>query len=164
MLAVSARGDHPDTEVSGDAATLACAGECPIGRRAFLVQGALAAAAVALAACGDASGVTAPTLSGPETIDISAYSSLNTVGGVALVTVAGSRMAIVRTGPSSFVALSRVCPHQGGIVNTVSGGFQCPEHGARFNSTGQWTGGQRTGNLKSYNTSYDESTHILTIS
>jgi Rieske Fe-S protein len=162
MLEQPAREQHAER---GEHSALPCAAECAIGRRAFLVQGALAAAAVALAACGDgAGGVMAPTLSGPETVDVSAYSSLSTVGGVALVTVAGGRMAIVRTGASSFVALSRVCPHQGGIVNQASGGFQCPEHGARFDSTGQWTGGQRTGNLTSYTTSYDASTHILTIS
>ena len=73
-------------------------------------------------------------------------------------------MAIVRTASASFVALSRVCPHQGGIVNPSGSGFQCPIHGAQFSSTGTWTGGQRTSSLHAYNTSYDAVTEVLTIS
>ncbi|HEY0779534.1 MAG TPA: hypothetical protein VGD56_16320 [Gemmatirosa sp.] len=48
-------------------------------------------------------------------------------------------------------------------VNIVSSGFYCPNHGAEFNATGTWTGGQRTSNLTSYPTSYDPATGTLTI-
>ena len=155
-----------------------CAGDCAngrhaefaaaatnteIGRRTFLVQSGLLAAAAALAACGMAD-ATAPNLSGSATVDVNSNTSLSAVGGVALVTAGGAQLAIVRTGTSSFVALSRICPHQGGTVNRVGSGFQCPVHGATFNSTGTWTGGQRTGNLHAYTTSYDAATGILTIS
>ena len=54
-------------------------------------------------------------------------------------------------------------PHQGGIVNAISGGFQCPIHGATFDQTGNWIGGQRTSNLRSYATSYDSASGVLTI-
>ena len=86
-----------------------------IGRRAFLVQSGLLAAAAALAGCGTTSDISSPTLSSNTTVDVNSYSTLSAVGGVALVTAGGAQLAIVRTGSSSFVALSRVCPHQGGI-------------------------------------------------
>ena len=63
----------------------------------------------------------------------------------------------------SFVALSRVCPHQGSIVNVNGSGFLCPGHGATFTATGTWTGGQRTTNLHAYATSYDAASGVVTI-
>jgi cytochrome b6-f complex iron-sulfur subunit len=139
----------------------ACAG---IGRREFVVRSALLAAAAALAACGASSDLTAPTLpTTGNTINVASYLSLNSTGGVAMVSIGGVALAIVRTGPSSFVALSRICPHQGGTVQQSGSGFQCPVHGAMFSQTGQWVGGQNTTNLHAYNTSYDATTGILTI-
>ncbi|MEO7083610.1 MAG: Rieske (2Fe-2S) protein [Gemmatimonadaceae bacterium] len=135
-----------------------------IGRRTFLVQSGLLAAAAALSACAISGDVTSPTFSGSTTFDVNSNSSLSAVGGVALVTAGGAQLAIVRTDTASFVALSRVCPHQGGIVNRSGSGFQCPVHGATFNSTGVWIGGQRTSSLHAYSTSYDATTGILTIS
>jgi len=147
-----------------------CSGACapilavdsPIARRTFLVQSALLTAAAALAACG--ADTTAPTLPANSTVRVSDFSSLSTVGGIAMVTVSGAQLAVVRTDTNSFVALSRVCPHKGSIVNQSGTGFLCPNHGARFSSTGTWQGGERTGNLHSYVTSYDAATGILTIS
>ncbi len=107
---------------------------------------------------------TAPALpTTGNTIDVATYLSLNTTGGVALVSIGGVALAIVRTGATSFVALSRICPHQGGTVQPSGSGFQCPVHGAMFSQTGQWVGGQNTTNLHAYNTSYDATTGILTI-
>jgi cytochrome b6-f complex iron-sulfur subunit len=144
-----------------------CAAQCPlaaVGRREFIAQSVLAAAALALAACGGAGGdgATAPsTIS--SSIRVSDYPELASTGGVALVTVSGARLAIVRTGAASFVALSRVCPHEGGTVNQSSGGFTCPVHGARFSTTGTWLGGERTTNMRSYATSYDAASGTLSI-
>lgn len=134
-----------------------------IGRRTFIAQSALLAAAAALAACGSSSDISSPTLASGSSIDVSQFPSLATVNGVALVTVSGAQLAIVRTGSSSFVALSRICPHQGGTVQQSGSGFQCPVHGATFSQTGQWVGGQRTTNLHSYATSYDATTGKLTL-
>ena len=138
-----------------------------IGRRTFLAQSAVLAAIAALNACGaaDGGGFTAPDLSGSNsTIKVSDQPALSNVGGVALVTLVGSPFAIVRTGATTFLALSRVCPHQGSIVNRTSNGFLCPNHGAQFSSTGQWVGGQRTSSLRSYTTAYDATTDTLTVS
>lgn len=132
-------------------------------RRKFVSLGAYAAAAAALAACaGISEGVTSSTsLSG--TLKVSDFAALATVGGVAVTTLSGSPVAIVRTTSTAFITLSRVCPHQGSTVNAVSGGFKCPNHGATFSSTGTWTGGQRTSNMRSYPTAFDSAAGTLTI-
>ena len=68
----------------------------------------------ALAACGvSGSNVTSPTSITSTTIKVSDYPALASVGGIALVTISGAPLAVVRTGTSTFVALSRICPHQG---------------------------------------------------
>ena len=72
-----------------------------IARRTFIAQSVLAVAAIALSGCGDTP--TAPaSLDG--TIDVAAHPSLAAVNGVALVTISGSPVAIVRTGENTFVA------------------------------------------------------------
>jgi Rieske Fe-S protein len=140
----------------------ACSEGCAIGRRAFISQSALIAAATALAGCLTTGDPTAPT-SVNGSIKVSDYSSLANVNGVALATVNGADLAIVRTGATSFVALSRVCPHMGGIVNSNGNGFTCPRHQAQFSLTGTWVGGQPTSSLHSYPTTYDAGTGTLTI-
>ena len=133
-----------------------------VDRRTFLSQALLAAAATALAACGAGSDSTAPS-SISSSVNVSTYPTLASVGGVTAVSINGNPIAIVRTGTSSFLALSRVCPHQGTTVNVLSSGFYCPNHGAQFDATGTWIGGQRTSSLMSYPTSYDAATGVLTI-
>ena len=134
-----------------------------IGRRTFLAQSAILAAAAALAACGAGGSVTAPTLSGSTSIKVSDDPALASVGGVALINVSGSPLAIVHTDASTYLALSRICPHQGSIVNFTGNGFLCPNHGAQFTETGTWIGGQRTSSLRSYPTAFDSTTGTLTI-
>lgn len=135
-----------------------------LDRRAFLSRGMLAAAVLALAACGTNDSLTGPGTVGRLTIKIADYASLANVGGIALVSTSGAAIAVVRTGTSSFVALSRVCPHEGATVATDgTGGFTCPRHGARFNASGTWIGGQRTSSLRAYSTIYDDAAGTLTI-
>lgn len=137
-----------------------------IGRRTFLVQSGILAAIAALNACGSlgAADVTAPNVPANSTITVGNYPALASVGGVAMITVGSAPIAVVRTGTSDFIALSRVCPHQGGIVNFLHNDFVCPRHGATYDITGQWIGGQRAGNLHQYTTSYDATSGTLTIS
>ena len=146
-----------------DASTEITIVERGISRRVFVARGALAAAAALLAAACAGSDSLGPTLSGSATIDVSSYPSLANVGGVALVDIQGSPFAVVRTGTSTFLALSRICPHQGGLIVQSGSGFRCTVHGATFNSTGTWIGGQRTGSMRSYPTSYDSATSTLTV-
>jgi len=62
--------------------------------------------------------------------------------------------------PTSFVALQRACTHQGTEVNwnASKNEFICPNHGARFNTSGQNVGGQSTGALPSYTVSISGTT------
>jgi len=134
-----------------------------IDRRKFVSMGALAAAAAALAACGGlGSSITAPT-SVALTLKVSDYAALASIGGVALVSASGSPIVVVRTSSAAFIALSRICPHQGGTIDPASGGFLCPTHGARFNLNGTWTGGQRTSSMRSYPTTYDAVAGTVTV-
>ena len=154
--------------ISGACASCAARNEddqpATLGRRQFLSASLMAAAAAALAAC-SATGMTDAT--SPSSVGLSVkvsdYATLANVGGVALINASGSPIAVVRTGTSTFVALSRVCPHQGSTVNAVTGGFLCPNHGAQFDQNGTWTGGQRTSNMRAYSTSYDAATGTITI-
>jgi Rieske Fe-S protein len=135
-----------------------------IGRRTFLVQSGIMAAIAALSACGLSSAdVTSPTVPANSTITVSNYPSLANVGGVAMITLGSAPIAVVRTGTSSFLALSRICPHQGGIVQLSGNDFVCPVHGATYNLSGQWIGGQRASSLHQYATSYDAASGTLTI-
>lgn len=154
---------HDSTEGCGHCSAAGSTGAgSEIGRRTFLAQSALLAAAAALAACG-VSDATAPDLTGQATIKVTDYPALSSVGGIALVTIQGSPLAIVRTSTSTYVALSRICPHQGSTVNQSGSGFLCPNHGAQFSSNGTWVGGQPTSSLRSYATSYDATSATLTI-
>lgn len=131
-------------------------------RRSFLTISAYAAAAAALTACAMAESSTAPT-SLNATIKVSDFAALGTVGGVAVTNVSGTPIAIVRTGASTFITLSRVCPHQGTTVNATSSGFRCPNHGATFDMNGTWVSGQRTSSMRSYATTFDSAAGTLTI-
>jgi Rieske Fe-S protein len=135
-----------------------------IDRRVFLARSGMTAIAAALAACGLSNTPTAPgSLSQPITITVSQFPSLANIDGVAYVDANGNPLAVVRTSASSFVALSRICPHAGSTVNTASFGFLCPGHGAQFDFTGHNIGGQRTSSLTSYPTQYNAAAGTLTI-
>jgi Rieske Fe-S protein len=153
--------------MSHEATTTHCALDCAlgdaIGRRRFLSRAATAAAVAALAACGIASDVTAPTTLPETTLTLSDYPTLATVGGVATLSISGSPVAVVRESATSFVALSRVCTHQGATVNRSGSGWRCPRHGATFTLDGTWAGGQRTSSLREYPTVYDEAAGTVTI-
>lgn len=142
----------------------ACAGLCDaleakrggVSRRTFVGAATLATVVAMLEACG-ATGLTGPGGSGGAlTVTLANFSALSAVGGVARVDGgSGSPVALVRTGASSFVALSMICPHQGTTIGYTGSGWLCPNHGARFTTTGTWSGGQGTSNLVAFGTTYD---------
>ena len=139
-----------------------------IDRRRFLVDGSVAAAAALLAACGDGQiGNTVTGVGGPTrttTVRLADYPTLGTVGGVVRLDGTSRPVAVVRSGSTSYRAFSLVCPHQGSTVGIVGGAsFQCPNHGARFSASGQWTGGERTGNLTELQLVADDAAGTLTI-
>lgn len=139
------------------------AGGAPIDRRAMLSQSALMVAAAALAACGNTLDIPSAPTSVSFSMQVANFPALASVGGVTAVNANGSPIAVVRTGPESFLALSRICPHQGSTIGVFSDGFQCPRHGATFDTQGQWIGGQRTSNMRGYATTYTAATDTLQI-
>ena len=160
---LSERGNCSACPLSPDAqVAIPMMGNGGVDRRAFISRAVMSAAMVAFAACGASDGATAP-FTGTASINISDYPALATVGGVALVTMNGGSLALVRSTQTTIVALSRVCPHEGATVNTSTGGFTCPRHGARFSLTGQWLGGQPTSSMRSYATTFDATTGVITI-
>lgn len=138
-----------------------CDGGCT--RRDFLERGAVAALGAFLAACGGRIdfGVTGPTGSGTATIRLSDYPALATVGGIAII--AGTAMAAVRVDATTYAVFSLICPHAGTTVRQNGTGFRCPNHGATWNASGTWTGGQRTSGLARLNVTLDETAGVLTV-
>ena len=131
----------------------------------------MAGVAALTAGCGDGqiggSGATGPLPSG-VTVKVSTLPELATVGVLAYVPPDG-RVAVKRTGPATFLALSTTCTHEGthlDIVNS-STSFECPNHGSRFDSNGNVTRGPNASgtvtNLPILTTTYDATTDILTI-
>ncbi|MBW7932629.1 MAG: Rieske 2Fe-2S domain-containing protein [Gemmatimonadaceae bacterium] len=143
---------------------------CALGRREFLGATALAALAILETACGDGQiGPEAPndypTPGGPTlTVTVASFTALANVGGAARVDQgSGLPVALVRTGATTFAAFSLRCPHEGVTVSVQGGAFYCTGHGARFNSSGTWIGGQRTTNLRSLANTYDAGAGTVTI-
>ena len=149
----------------GCACGAAGGGARAIARRDFVTGAAAALAAMALAACGTTATdfLTSPGTLSSTSIKVSDFPALANVGGVATTSASGIPIAIVRTSASSFSAFSRICPHQGTTIDVLSNEFQCPRHGATFNLSGQWIGGQRTSDLTPYPTTFDTASATLTI-
>jgi Rieske Fe-S protein len=147
-----------------------CDGNCALRRREFLGTAVVAALALLQSACGDGQiGPSGPRADDDDnaggggatggsalTVSVAAFPALANVGGVARVDGGnGLPVALVRTGAASFAAFSLRCPHQGATVEVQGSSFRCPAHGARFNGSGTWTGGQPTGNLTLLASSYN---------
>jgi Rieske Fe-S protein len=136
-----------------------------IGRREFVVRTSMGLSALLVAAC--QAGVDTAPLSGSVVVPVANHPALANVGGIVRISETNTPIALERTGASTFVAYSLVCPHEGGTVNVSSGSsipFVCPVHGAQFNASGSNVGGQRTSSLHTYATVYDAATNSVTIS
>jgi len=72
---------------------------------------------------------------------------------------------IARTFTGDFVALSKICTHQGVTVNFVSGknNFNCPNHDSNFTTTGSVINGPADLPLKAYKTTYDNVNNTLRV-
>lgn len=116
-----------------------------LNRRDFLAKSALAAAAlVAAEACGDGQiGPSVPHLSGSGnpfapvspsvTVKLADVPALATVGQIVDI---GSERALVRTGATTFLGLSRICTHQGCDTEVRSNQLECRCHGSLFSANG----------------------------
>jgi Rieske Fe-S protein len=133
-----------------------------VDRRTFVSQAALAAAALVLAACGDNEFIAGPPRLNAS-IKVGDFPALANVDGAVAIVLDNEPVAIVRTGATTFLALSRTCPHQGGLIVANSGSWVCTGHGAQFALRGDWTGGQTTWDMQRWPTSYNATSDILTI-
>ena len=148
-----------------------------LNRRAFLAKSALAAAAlVAAEACGDGQiGPPIPVRTGggdPDVppggvppFNVSKFPGLATVG--VLVDI-GFERAVVRTGATTFLGLSRICTHQGCDTEVVNNRLECPCHGSIFDKDGSVIRGPNIASppidpLAKLATTFDPATGIITI-
>ncbi|MFW6277263.1 MAG: ubiquinol-cytochrome c reductase iron-sulfur subunit [Prolixibacteraceae bacterium] len=71
---------------------------------------------------------------------------------------------IIRNGENSYLALSKVCTHQGCDVryNHSSGQLPCPCHGSVFSTTGAVINGPAETSLKKYSVTVEGDKLILT--
>lgn len=135
-------------------------------RRQF-VSGSLllAVSSLLLDACGDGViGASNSQILGAVdfTISLSAYPALANVGGVARISGTNSPVAVTHTATATYEAFSLICPHQGTTVNINGTGFLCPNHGARFDGSGNWVQSQqRTSNLTRIPVTYDATAGTL---
>lgn len=136
-----------------------------IGRREFVARSSMGLGALLVAAC--QAGVDTSPLAGAVVVPLGNHPALANVGGIVRVSETSTPIALERTGVTTFVAYSLVCPHEGatvGVTASSSVPFVCPQHGAQFNASGSNVGGQRTGSLHTYSASYDSATNSVTIS
>jgi cytochrome b6-f complex iron-sulfur subunit len=133
-------------------------------RKNFLSQVGVGAAAFlapiclgGIAGCGKLSNDSTP--SAPSNVDFTldvSSGALASNGGF----LVSQGILVARTNAGAFLAVSAACTHQGTTVNynAANNNFVCPNHGAKFSSSGMVTLGPATTNLKSYNTSLTNST------
>lgn len=140
-----------------------------LNRRDFLTKSALAAAAlVVVDGCGDGQiGPTAATLGSGLTIKVADFPTLATQG--VLVDIGRAR-AVVRTGDTTFLGLSRICTHQGceAAVDRSANQIHCPCHDSVFSATGDVVHGPNTGDtigpLNKLTVVFDATAGTLTVS
>ncbi len=141
-----------------------CHEDC--SRRDFLERSTVAALSAILAACGgriEFGNVSGPSGTGAMTIQLADYPALDTIGGVVVISGATTPMAAVRLDASTYAVFSLICPHAGTTVGRNGAGFRCPNHGATWNASGVWTGGQRTSGLTRLTATVDQTVGTLTV-
>jgi cytochrome b6-f complex iron-sulfur subunit len=120
------------------------------GAAALLVPACIAGLATSCSKDSDGGTPTPPPTGVDFNLDVST-GALATNGG-SLKTANG--IVVARTNDGSFIAVSASCTHQGTSVNFVANNssFNCPNHGANFNSAGVVTNGPASSNLTQYKT------------
>ena len=73
---------------------------------------------------------------GWSAVSLSSFSALAVVGGAVSVDLGRHRLAVAQPAEGCFVAVSRVCTHNGCETAYDAGRFVCPCHGAVFDLDG----------------------------
>ncbi len=135
-----------------------------------------AAVLVAAEACGDGQ-IGPPQISGPDPlkppggpfqIAISDFPDLATTGVIVDIGRVAPERTLMRTGPATFIGLSRICSHQQCTIDIKTDHYQCPCHLSEFTSTGAVIHGPNVasapiGPLRQLAISFDASTQTLTV-
>lgn len=86
---------------------------------------------------------------GRLSIRLASIPELSEVGGAVMIgSVKGTQAGLARTGPSSYVAFSLICPHQKVLVQREGDGWVCKAHGSEFEADGDLLLGPATSRLK----------------
>jgi cytochrome b6-f complex iron-sulfur subunit len=105
-------------------------------------------------------------LGGPVTIKLSDFPALADTG--VIVDVPNKQRTVMRTGPATFLALSKLCSHQQCDIDIKGDHYECPCHGSQFTATGQVTRGPNIasppiGPLRSLKVTFDQVAGTLTM-
>ena len=123
-----------------------------ITRKEFIEQVGVGAAVLFVAACAGSCKKSGSSNTGPTnvnfTLDVSS-GPLSSNGGYTIQ----SGVIVARTSTGAFVAVSATCTHQGGTLSFSPDTFNCPLHGAQFNTSGAVTRDPASTNLQTYHTS-----------
>lgn len=85
---------------------------------------------------------------GRVSVQVRSVPGLSKIGGVVSIgDVKGRPVALARTGASTYMAFSLLCPHQGVTVVRDAKGWNCPAHGSQFEVNGKLVLGPATTNL-----------------
>lgn len=126
-----------------------------MNRKDFLAQVGLGAAAMLVPACigGLSSCSKTNNNSAPTNVDFTLDISTGALASNGGHLVQGA-VLVARTLTGTFLAVSAACTHEGTNVNYNATGnnFICPNHGAKFSSTGSVTQGPAKTNLTQYKT------------
>jgi Rieske Fe-S protein len=136
-------------------------------RRQFAVIASLSC--IAAACSSDSGDPTAPSANGVTitgttmTVPLAQNPSLAEAGGMILVSQASA--LVIRVSATEYHALTSVCTHQGCTVNRFDGTrLTCPCHGSQYSVTGTVVNGPAALPLRSYATTFDQGSGIITVS
>ena len=110
-------------------------------------------------ACSDDNDDIMENPNGEITVDLNSL-QLNAVGDFGYK----DDIIVIRSGQNSYLALSKICTHQGCTVsyNPSSGNLPCPCHGSVFSTTGSVLNGPAETSLKTYSVKVEGDKLILT--
>jgi Rieske Fe-S protein len=138
----------------------------PLSRREFAILSSLGLLGAACAS--DGGGVTAPAGTGitivgnTMTVPLTQNPTLTKPGGI--IQAAAGQVLIIRVSDTDYRALSSVCTHQACTVSRFDGTtLTCPCHGSQFAVGGNVTRGPATQALRSFPTSLNSTTGVLTV-
>jgi len=102
---------------------------------------------------------------GPVQIRLSDFPALANTGTIVDI---GKERTIMRTGPASFLALSRLCSHQQCDIDIRGDHYECPCHGSQFAADGHVLRGPNIasppiGPLRSLAVTVDQTGGTLTV-